>query len=94
MQHFSIIDVLLLLIGATVTTLFLDARQRRIDRQVAIALSASHRESIPSIRRLRVESRWAFLHRLANYREGITYVLRPHYVLLASHRSGGRLLCQ
>ena len=83
MQHFSIIIVLLLLIGATVTTLFLDARQRRIDRQVAIALSTSHPESIPSIRRLRVESRWACLHRLANYREGITYDWRPEYVLLA-----------
>ena len=45
MQQFLIIIVLLLLIGAAAVTLLLDARQRRIDRQVAIALSTSHSES-------------------------------------------------
>ena len=83
MQQFLIILVLLLLIGAAAVTLLLDARQRRIDRQVAIALSTSQSASVPSIRRSQVESRWLFLHRLANYRGGITYDLRPPYVLLA-----------
>ena len=83
MQQFLIIIVLLLLIGAAAVTLLLDARQRRIDRQVAIALSTSHSESIPSIRRAPVESRWLFFHRLANYKAGITYDWRPEYVLLA-----------
>ena len=56
MQQFLIIFFLLLLIGAAAMTLLLDARQRRIDRQVAIALSASQSVSAPSIRRAPVES--------------------------------------
>jgi tight adherence protein B len=84
MQQFLIIIVLLLLICAATMTLLLDARQRRIDRQLAIAFPASHSASRrPSIRRLQVESRWLFLHRLANYKAGIAYDLRPEYVLLA-----------
>ena len=83
MQQFLIVIVLLLLICAVAVTLFLDARQRRIDRQLAIALSTSHSESVPSIRRSQVESRGLFFHRLANYRAGITYDWRPEYVLAA-----------
>ncbi len=84
MQPFLIIILLLLLIGAAAMTLWLDARQRRVDRQVTTALSTSHSgESAPSIRRAPVEARGQFLHRLANYRSGITYVLRPEFVLLA-----------
>jgi len=83
MPQFLIIIVLLLLICAAAVTLWLDARQKRIDRQLAIALPTSHSASLPSIRRLQVESRWLFLHRLANYRAGIPYDLRPAYVLLA-----------
>ena len=56
MQPFLIVIVLLLLICAAAMTLLLDARQRRIDRQVAIALSTSHSASLPSIRRSQVES--------------------------------------
>src|SRR6516225_6137879 len=62
---------------------WLDARQRRIDRQLEIALPTSQAASLPSIRRLQTESRWLFLHRLANYKAGIAYDLRPAYVLLA-----------
>jgi tight adherence protein B len=83
MQQSSIIVVLLLLIGAAAITLSLDARQRRIDRQLAIALPAGHAASLPSIRRSRVESRWLFLYRLANYNAGIPYDWHPAYVLLA-----------
>jgi tight adherence protein B len=83
MSQFSILIVLLLLIGAAGMTLLLDARQRRIDRQLEIALPASQSATLLSIRRLQVESRWLFLHRLANYRAGIAYDLRPVYVLLA-----------
>jgi tight adherence protein B len=89
MQLFLIIVVLLLLIGAAAVTLFLDARQRRIDRQVEIALSTAQSESTPSIRRAPVESRWLFLHRLANYRAGIAYDWRPEYVLLAGAIAAG-----
>jgi tight adherence protein B len=83
MPQFLIIIVLLLLIGAAAMALVLDARQRRIDRRVKIALPASQAASLPSIRRLQAESRWLFLHRLANYRAGIPYDWRPTYVLVA-----------
>jgi tight adherence protein B len=78
-----IIVVLLLLTCAAATTLLLDARQRRIDRQLAIALPTSHSASLPSVRRSHVESRQLFLHRLANYRAGITYDWGPAFVLPA-----------
>src|ERR1700760_4625859 len=83
MQPFLIIVLLLLLIGAAAVTLVLDARQRRIDRQVEIALSTAQSGSIPSIRRAPVASRWLLVHRLANYKTGMTYAVRPRYVLLA-----------
>jgi tight adherence protein B len=83
MQQFLTIIILLLLIGAAAMTLFFDARQRRIDRQLAVALSTALSQSVPSIRRLQVESRWLLFHRLANYKPGITYNFRPEYVLLA-----------
>jgi tight adherence protein B len=82
MEQFLIIT-LLLLIGAAAMTLFLDGRQRRVDRQVAMALSTSHPEILPSLRRAPVESRWRLLHRLANYRAGLAYDWRPEFVPLA-----------
>jgi tight adherence protein B len=83
MFQFLTVPLLLLLIGTAVMTLLLDARQRRIDRQLAIAVPTSHLENLPSIRRQQSGSRWRFLHRLANYKADITYELRPAYVLLA-----------
>ncbi len=55
MQQLLIIVLLLLLIGAAALTLFLDARQRRIDRQVATALSISQLENLALVRRTPVE---------------------------------------
>jgi tight adherence protein B len=81
-EFLTTIDLVLLICAAAVT-LWLDARQRRIDRQVAIALPISHSASLPSIRRLEAGSRWRFLHRLANYNAGIAYDWHPAYVLLA-----------
>jgi tight adherence protein B len=78
------IIVLVLLVCAVAVTLWLDARQRRIDRQVAIALPASRSASLPSIRRLETGSQWQFLQRLANYKAGIAYDWHPAYVLLAA----------
>ena len=83
MPQFLTIIVLVLLICAAAMSLWLDARQRRIDRQLAIALPTSHSASLPSIRRLEAGSRWRFLHRLANYRAEIAYAWHPAYVLLA-----------
>jgi tight adherence protein B len=77
MQPLFIIIVLITLIGAAAAALWLDARQRRIDRQVEIALSKAQSQRAPSIRRVPVESRWLLLHRMANYRAGIPYVVRP-----------------
>ena len=82
-QSLTII-VLVLLICAVAMTLWLDARQRRIDRQVAIALPASRSVGLPSIRRLETGSRWQFLQRLANYKAAIAYDWHPAYVLLAA----------
>jgi tight adherence protein B len=82
-QSLTII-VLVLLVCAAAMTLWLGARQGRIDRQVAIALPTSDAASLPSIRRLEAGSRWMFLQRLANYRVGTAYAWHPAYVLLAS----------
>lgn len=79
----AIITVLVLLIGAAAMTLLFDARQRRVDRQIATALSNSAPPSEPSIRRTKVNSRSRLIYRLADYRPGITYLWRPQYVLVA-----------
>src|SRR5947209_3140722 len=78
------ITVLVLLICAAAMTLWLGARQSRIDRHLAIVLKTSHSASLPSIRRLEAGSRWLFLHHLANYKAGIAYAWHPAYVLLAA----------
>jgi tight adherence protein B len=80
---FWLVIELALLMCAAVTSLWLDARERRIDRRLAVALPASHPANLPSIRRLETGSRSLFLHRLANYRPEIVHALRPAYVLLA-----------
>lgn len=80
---FWLVIDLVLLIGAAVTSLWLDARERRIDRRLAVALPTSHPANLPSLRRLEAGSRSLFLHRLANYRPEIVYALHPAYVLLA-----------
>lgn len=80
---FVILIVLALLLCAAATSLWLDARERRMDRQLTIALPASHSASLPSIRRLETGARSRFLYRLANYSAEIPYILHPAYVLLA-----------
>src|SRR5689334_17453442 len=75
---------LALLMCAAVTSLWLDARDRRIDRRLAGALPKSDPANLPSIRRLETGSRSLFLHRVANYSPEIVYVLHPAYVLLAA----------
>ena len=80
---FVIVIVLALLMCAAAISLWLDARERRMDRQLAIALPTSHAASLPSIRRLETRSRSQLLRRLANYRTEVAYVWRPAYVLLA-----------
>src|SRR5258707_3154179 len=84
MPQFLIIIDLVLLICAIAVTWWLDARESRINRQLAIALPASHSASLPSIRRLQAGSRWRFLQRMSNYNAEITYAWGPAYVLLAA----------
>jgi tight adherence protein B len=81
---FWLVINLVLLICAAVTSLWLDAQERRVDRRLAVALPSSHPANLPSIRRLESTSRSAFLHRLANYNPEIVYALHPAYVLLAA----------
>jgi tight adherence protein B len=83
MPDFLTIIVLVLVICAAAMSLWLDGRESRFDRQLAIALPTSHSASLPSIRRLQAGSRWRFLHRLANYNAEMAYAWHPAYVVLA-----------
>ncbi len=80
---FVIVFVLVLLLCAGGISLWLDGRERRMDRQVVIALPTSHSAGLASIRRLETGARSLLLHRLANYRAGTAYAWHPAYVLLA-----------
>jgi tight adherence protein B len=80
---FVINIVLALLTCAAAVSLWLDSRERRINRQLAIAIPTSDSANLPSIRRLQAGSRGRFLHRLANYNPDIAYAWHPAYVLLA-----------
>src|SRR4051812_33027069 len=83
MPQYVTIIVLVLVICASSVSLWLDKGERRIDRQLAIALPTSHSASLPSIRRSEAGSRWLYLHHLANYRAATAYNWHPAYVLLA-----------
>ena len=78
-----LVIVPVLLLCASVNTLWLDAGQRRLDRRLEIALPTAEAAALVSIRRAAKASRWNMLHRLANYRSEMVYVVRPVYVLLA-----------
>ena len=80
---FVILAVLLLLLCASAISLWLDARERRMDRQMTIALPASHSASLISIRRSAAGSRSQLLHRFTNYRPEVVYAWHPGYTLLA-----------
>lgn len=91
MPELTIIDLVLLLYAAAVA-LWLDARGRRIDRQLAVALPASHSENLPSIRRLEAGSRWEFLHSMVDYKAGVDYAWHPAYVLFAGVTAAAAIL--
>ncbi|MDN5005304.1 type II secretion system F family protein [Bradyrhizobium sp. GCM10027634] len=79
-----ILIVLALLLCAIAVSLWLDARERRMERQLTTALPISHLDSLPSIRRLEAGARSQFLLRLANYKAGMVYAWHPAYVVLAA----------
>ncbi|MBN8956102.1 MAG: type II secretion system F family protein [Rhizobiales bacterium] len=87
-----IVLVLVLLVCAAIVSLWLDARERRIERQVAMALPATRAASLPSIRRLEARSRRRILYRLAGYNPDVVYVWHPAYVLLAGALSAAVIL--
>ena len=90
-EFLTTVDLVCLVFAATVT-LWLDARQRRIDRQVAKALPVSEAANLPSIRRLEAGSRWPYLFRLVDYKPGIAYDFHPAYVLLAGAIAAAAIL--
>ncbi|TFV78093.1 pilus assembly protein TadB [Bradyrhizobium frederickii] len=83
MPESLIVTVLVLAMCAAAISLWLDARERRIDRRLSVALPASHPANLPSIRRLETGAGSLFLHRLVNYNCEIPYIWHPAYVLLA-----------
>ncbi|MBH5369047.1 type II secretion system F family protein [Bradyrhizobium glycinis] len=80
----AILIVLVLLLCATVTSLWLDAREKRFDRQLATALKTTTKESLPTIRRSEAAPRSQLIYLLANYRPEVNYSLHPAYVLLSA----------
>ncbi|MGY3446411.1 type II secretion system F family protein [Bradyrhizobium sp. USDA 4473] len=79
-----LIIVLVLLLCAAANTLWLDARQRRMERRLEVVLPIAEAEDLVSIRRRAQTSRWYLLQRFVNYRPDIVYLVRPVYVLLAA----------
>jgi tight adherence protein B len=80
-MQLAIVTTLIVLLGCGGVILILDARQRRLDRRVAMAMPASSESTgLTSIRRQQVESRWRLLHSIINYRAGLAYELGPMYV--------------
>lgn len=82
-QQLPYIIVLMMLICAGVICLMLDGRQKTLDRRIAAAMPTARSSNAMSLRRQAVETRWQWLHRLFNYRSGITYDVGPQYVSLA-----------
>jgi tight adherence protein B len=78
-----IVTVLMLLMCAAAISLWLDVREKRMGRQLEIALPASPSASLPSIRRPEAGSRRQLLYRFINYRPEIPYAWHSAYVLLA-----------
>jgi tight adherence protein B len=82
-QQLPYIIVLMLLICAGIICLMLDGRQKSLDRRIAAAMPTARTANAMSLRRQQVENRWLALHRLVNYRAGISYSVGPQYVSLA-----------
>lgn len=78
-----IFTVLGLVLCAAAVALWIDARERRMDRQLVATMRTSSTASLPSIRRSEVRSRAWFLQWVTNYKPDIVYAFHPAYVLLA-----------
>ncbi|MFB6420504.1 MULTISPECIES: type II secretion system F family protein [Bradyrhizobium] len=80
----AILIVLVLLLCATVASLWLDAREKRFDRQLTTVLKSTTTESLPTIRRSEAAPRSRLIYLLVDYRPELSYSLHPAYVLLAA----------
>lgn len=78
-----ILIVLALLVCAVAVVLWLEARQRRLNRQLRNILPEIQAADLRSIRRSEKGSRGQSLARLVNYRAETPYALHPVYVVLA-----------
>jgi len=79
----AIIIDLLLCIACAIVVLRLDARRRRVDRQVANALPISAvAHGLPSLRRQQTQSKWQSIHRLFQYNPGTVYLVRGEVVFV------------
>ena len=80
----AVIVVILIGLAAVASlALALDARQRRIDRHVARAISTADAEIALNLRRKTSESRERSFHRLLGYQPELPYIIAPRYVGLA-----------
>jgi tight adherence protein B len=77
MQYELIIVLLLLLIGCAAVMSRLDAKQRRINQQVAKSMPQSVTQSHLSLRRQQTQTKWHA--RLFNYNHGTVYLIRAEY---------------
>jgi tight adherence protein B len=84
--------VLVLVICAALTSLWLDRRERRMLRQLTVALPASEAAALLSIRRAEAASSSLFLHRVAKYRADVPYTWHPAYVVLAGVLAAAAIL--
>ncbi|QDW36935.1 pilus assembly protein TadB [Bradyrhizobium sp. KBS0727] len=82
--NYVILAILGLLLCAAAVTLWLDARERRMNRQLAIALQTAPTAGWTSIRRTETGARSMLLHRLVNYNPDIVYSWHPIFVLPAA----------
>jgi tight adherence protein B len=92
MPESVVASFLVLAMCAAAISLWLDARERRINRRLAGALPASHPVNLPSIRRLEAGSPSLLLHRVANYNREIPYTWHPTYVLVAGAIAAAAIL--
>lgn len=81
-MQLALIATLCLLLCGGGLVLVLDGRQRRIDRQIRIAMPTDRTASFVSIRRERAVSKWHSIHQLVHYRPDLAYPVSPGVVAL------------
>lgn len=91
-MELPLVITLALMLCFGIVALMLDARQRRMDRMVQIALPTPASASLFSIRRGRADSKWRWLQLLVGYRAGLAYPWRWQIVVLLGALAGFAVL--